>query len=217
MSLLSSNTKIDKSVELFPEYEAVILQMLPGKGVCKDYFNCLSTCLAFTGYGKFTSVRKGRQKRKDLYLQDLPAFMKTLEKELNNLCKRARKKGKKPVCRLNGFTDIDWQFPEYFINGVSLFEAYQEIQFWDYTADIDKALLNQFENYHLTFSYKNGKHGNNLESCRNAFSMGLNIAVVDLPENREVFKGQSISGDTHDFRWLDAKGQIVWLTEKKVK
>ena len=34
MKLLTTNTKIDKSMKLYPEYEASILQMLPGKGVC---------------------------------------------------------------------------------------------------------------------------------------------------------------------------------------
>ena len=222
MPLLTSNTKIDKSViwaqKQGLEYEATILQMLPGRGVCKNYKYCIKECLAFTGFAKiFPTVNKARQKRKDLFTKDLPSFMKTLEKELNNLCKRARKKGKTPVCRLNGFTDINWEDPDYYIRGDCIFNVYQEVQFYDYSADYDKTLLSCYDNYHLTFSYKKDPHGigSNVMECRNLFSKGINIAVVDTLENRKVFNGQSIQGDKHDFRFLDKKGSIVWLTFKK--
>jgi hypothetical protein len=80
-------------------------------------------------------VNKARQARKDLFTNNLSAFMVQLEKELNNLCKRANKQGKTPVCRLNGFTDIRWDLPEYYIRGDSIFNVYQDIIFYDYTAD----------------------------------------------------------------------------------
>jgi hypothetical protein len=64
----------------------------------------------------------------------------------------------------------------------------------------------------LTFSYK----GNNLLESEGLFGqMGTNIAVVDNPENRAKFGTKSIDGDKHDFRFLDDKASIVWLSFKK--
>ena len=66
MKLLTTNTKIDKSMKLYPEYEASILQMLPGKGVCVNYKNCIKECLAFTGVSKvYKTGNQARQRRKD--------------------------------------------------------------------------------------------------------------------------------------------------------
>ncbi len=213
MKLLTTNTKIDKSMVEHPKYMGTILQMLPGKGVCVNYKACIKTCLAFTGFAKiFPSVNKARQARKDLFTNNLPAFMVQLEKELNNLCKRANKQGKTPVCRLNGFTDIRWDLPEYYIRGDSIFNVYQDVIFYDYTADSGKVYENHYSNYHLTFSYK----GNNLLESEGLFGqMGTNIAVVDNPENRAKFGAKSIDGDKHDFRFLDDKASIVWLSFKK--
>lgn len=212
MKLLTSNTKIDKSNKLFKgKYKGKILQMVPGKGVCKNYKNCIKTCLFFKGYGKFQPVMKGRQKRKDLFVNDLPEFMSILRKELRNHDKTCIRQDTKGVVRLNGFTDIDWEEPEYRLDGVPIFRQFPNLQFMDYSADYYKVRYNPYPNYHLTFSYK----GNNLAQCKDLFSRGINIAVIDTPENREVFGSvRSIQGDTHDFRFLDKSSSIVWLTEK---
>jgi len=210
--LLTSNTKIDKSMKLYPEYEASILQMLPGKGVCVNYKNCIKECLAFTGFSKvYKTVNQARQRRKDLFTDNLELFKKQLVKEIRNQVKRAIKKGRKAVIRLNGFTDIDWNKPEYYIEGFTVFELFPEVIFYDYTADANKVINNEHSNYHLTFSYK----GNNEHEAKALFSeFGINTAVIDLPENNQFKSIRSIQGDTHDFRFLDNPASIVWLTFK---
>ena len=210
--LLTSNTKIDKSMKLFPEYEATILQLAPGKGVCVNYSNCIKTCLFFTGFGKFSNVQRGRINRTKYLQTDTQGFLKQLTREIRNQVKRAIKKHKTAVVRLNGFSDIDWSKPEYFVEGFCLFELFPEVIFYDYTADYDKALNNEFSNYHLTFSYK----GNNLQESKNLFAeFGINTAVVDLPENNHLKGVKSLQGDIHDFRFLDKKASIVWLSFKE--
>ena len=210
--LLTSNTKIDKSMKLFPEYEATILQLAPGKGVCVNYSNCIKTCLFFTGFGKFSNVQRGRINRTKYLQTDTQGFLKQLTREIRNQVKRAIKKNRTAVIRLNGFSDIDWSKPEYFVEGFCLFELFPEVIFYDYTADYDKALNNEFSNYHLTFSYK----GNNLQESKNLFAeFGINTAVVDLPENSHLKGVKSLQGDTHDFRFLDQKASIVWLSFKE--
>jgi len=223
MPLLTTNAKIDKSVKLCPEYEAVILQMNPGRGVCVNWELCISTCIAFTGYGKFKNVRAGREKRKKLFLNDIEGFKKQLKRELTNLVKRAEKKGKIPVCRLNGFTDIDWgqklqadgRIIEVLFDGLTVFELFPKVTFWDYSADYLKTLSNKIQNLHLTFSYK----GNNILECNKLFSKGINIAVIKTDKNWPIFfqfdASKNIDGDKHDFRFLDKKGSIVWLKFKE--
>ena len=93
MKLLTSNTKIDKSMKIHPEYEGTILQMLPGKGVCVNYKGCIKTCLAFTGFAKiYKSVNKARQQRKDLFVNHPGEFRTQINKEMHNLIKRAVKR-----------------------------------------------------------------------------------------------------------------------------
>ena len=227
MPLLTSNTKIDKSViwaqKQGLEYEAVILQMNPGKGVCVNWELCISDCIAFTGYGKFKNVRAGREKRKKLFLNDIEGFKKQLKKELTNLEKRAEKKGKIPVCRLNGFTDIDWgqklqadgRIIEVLFDGLTVFELFPKVTFWDYSADYLKTLSNKIQNLHLTFSYK----GNNILECNKLFARGINIAVINTPENQHTFRKKDnkkqYDFDAHDFRFLDKPGTIGWLKFKE--
>ena len=176
--LLTSNTKIDKSMKLFPEYEATILQLAPGKGVCVNYSNCIKTCLFFTGFGKFSNVQRGRINRTKYLQTDIQGFLKQLTREIRNQVKRAIKKNKTAVIRLNGFSDIDWSKPEYFVEGFCLFDLFPEVIFYDYTADYDKSLNNEFNNYHLTFSYK----GNNLKEANSLLvDRCISIAAIDLP------------------------------------
>ena len=52
MKLLGTNSKIDKSLKVYPEYEASILQLLPNKHLCVNYKLCIKTCLAFKGLAK---------------------------------------------------------------------------------------------------------------------------------------------------------------------
>ncbi len=100
MKLLTSNTKIDKSIKAYPEYEASILQMLPGEGICINYRKCIKNCLAFKGFAKiFKSVTKSRKAKKDYFLTQHAAFMRQLVKEIALQEKRAHKKGKTAVVR----------------------------------------------------------------------------------------------------------------------
>ena len=206
----------------YPQYNAKILQMLPGKGVCFDYKDCIKDCLAFKGMAKVypKTVIGGRKKRKDLFTNDVPMFMQQLEKELNSLSRTSYLKVKTPVVRLNGFTDIDWTLPKYHINGDTIFNTYQEIYFYDYTKVFDRVINNlsrqqTFPNYHLTFSHS----GYNLKDCAILhLAYNINIAVIDLPENRHSFRAADnnpIDMDLHDFRFLDKPGHIGYLSFKE--
>jgi hypothetical protein len=207
MKLLGTNSKIDKSLKVYPEYEASILQLLPNKHLCVNYKLCIKTCLAFKGLAKvYPSVIKSRKAKSEYFINDTNTFIKQLIKETSNQEKRALKKNKKAVVRNNGFTDID--FSKY-----GIFKLFPNVQFYDYSADYKRVLNNKYENLHYTFSYK----GNNLDECLHLLSKGINIAVIDIPKNQffNSYDVNHINGDTHDFRFLDKNNSIVWLSEKK--
>lgn len=233
MKLLTSNSKIDKSLEVFEDYEATILQMLPSKNFCVNYKSCIKTCLAFQGLAKvYPSVIKSRKAKTNFFVNDMEVFLLQVKKELRNQENRAKKKGKKAVVRLNGFTDIDWEFEQVptrcRTSSDSLFNLFPNTQFWDYTADFNKVeryLEFPRNNYHLTFSFKyDRKTGEtNIDQCNKLSKQGVSIAVVDsdwdkFKEGKDNYCN-IIDGDRHDFRWLDYKTDdminVVLLSEKK--
>jgi|TARA_R100000750_G_C2316755_1_gene84718 hypothetical protein len=207
MKLLTTNTKIDKSMELLVDYYATILQLLPNKHFCVNYKLCIKDCLAFKGLAKiYPSIIKSRKAKSEYFINDNENFIKQVIKEIKLQIKRANKKAKKAIVRLNGFTDID--FSKY-----GIFKLFPNVQFYDYSADYKRVLNNKYENLHYTFSYK----GNNLDECLHLLSKGINIAVIDIPKNQffNSYDVNHINGDTHDFRFLDKSNSIVWLSEKK--
>ena len=240
MKLLTSNTKIDKSLEVHDGYEATILQMLPSKNFCVNYKACIKTCLEFQGFAKiYPSDIKSRKAKTNFFVNDRKEFLLQTKKELRNQEKRAKKKGKKSVVRLNGFTDIDWEFEQVptkcNTSSDNLFSLFPNTQFWDYTADYDKVdrYLNfPRKNYHLTFSFKyDRKTGEtNIDQCNTLAKQGVSIAVVD--SDLEKFKSSFfdllgigipsihiVDGDKHDFRWMDYRPEdminVGLLSEKK--
>ena len=207
MKLLGTNSKIDKSLKVYPEYEASILQLLPNKHLCVNYKLCIKTCLAFKGLAKvYPSVIKSRKAKSEYFVNDTDTFIKQLIREIKNQEKRALKKNKKPVVRLNGFTDIDYE-------KFGIFKLFPNVQFYDYSADYERVLNNNNPNLHYTFSYK----GNNLKECIELLKKDISIAVIDITENQffNSYDVNHINGDTHDFRFLDKSNSIVWLSEKK--
>ena len=206
MKLLGTNSKIDKSLKVYPEYEASILQLLPNKHLCVNYKLCIKTCLAFKGLAKvYPSVIKSRKAKSEYFVNDTDTFIKQLIREIKNQEKRALKKNKKAVVRLNGFTDIDYE-------KYGIFKLFPNVQFYDYSADYERVLNNNNPNLHYTFSYK----GNNLKECIELLKNDVSIAVIDIPENQffNDYEVEHIDGDKHDFRFKHGKA-IVWLSEKK--
>ena len=206
MKLLGTNSKIDKSLKVYPEYEASILQLLPNKHLCVNYKLCIKTCLAFKGLAKvYPSVIKRRKAKSEYFVNDTDNFIKQLIREIKNQEKRALKKNKKAVVRLNGFTDIDY-------DKYGIFKLFPNVQFYDYSADYERVLNNNNPNLHYTFSYK----GNNLKECIELLKNDVSIAVIDISENQffNDYEVEHIDGDKHDFRFKHGKA-IVWLSEKK--
>jgi len=173
---------------------------------------CDKACLYSAGRGAFNNVQQSRIDKTLYFYESRDEFMSQLFKNIKNLIKKAESKGLKPLVRLNGTSDIRWEnvpFESY----DNIFEAFPDVQFYDYTKDANRKDLPV--NYDLTFSYSG------VESfapyVEKAQSKGLRMAVVFRKiENIPLsFKGiKVVSGDNSDVRHLDDQGVIVGLYAK---
>jgi len=172
---------------------------------------CAVACLYSAGRGAFNNVQQSRIDKTLYFYEARDEFMAQLFKNIKALIKKAESKGLKPLVRLNGTSDIRWENVPF--EGATIFEAFPNVQFYDYTKDANRKDLPA--NYDLTFSYSG------VESFKpyvfKAQSKGMRMAVVFRKESTipSTFKGISVvSGDNSDVRHLDHQGVIVGLYAK---
>jgi len=211
---VNSNPKIDKSNKVSKEYWSCIMHLRPvSTKICpyQDIAGCKTGCLNTAGLGGvYPSIQKARQKKTDLFLDDQAEFMRVLVKDIHTFVRACNRKDKRPAIRLNGTSDIQWEYIE--IDGyANIFEMFPEIQFYDYTK-IPTRKVEHIPNYHLTWSYSES----NESYAKLSEKVSDNIAVVfrtkDLPSR---FKGRKvIDGDKTDMRFLDEPNVIVGLKAK---
>ena len=177
---------------------------------------CHEACLNTAGRGGI--IKKGettntieiaRLRRTLLFLDEREKFLAQLHKEITAFVIRCKKNDKKPCVRLNGTSDIQWEYELH--EGKNMFEHFPEVQFYDYTK-IPTRKVDNIPNYHLTWSYSeaNEKYAKMFDQVPN------NKAVVfrdkELPS---MFKGlKVINGDDHDMRFLDKPNSVVGLKAK---
>lgn len=170
---------------------------------------CLAACLFTAGRaGIFEAVNAARVMRTRFLHDNRQAFIAMLRGEIAALIRKAKRRGLKPVVRLNGTSDLPWEklAPE-------LFAEFPRLRFYDYCKGIRRALAFAAgklpRNYHLTFSYSE----TNAAAAGLAIAAGVNVAAVadgvkvgqlfslpGLAEPRPTF-----SADRHDLRFLDRK------------
>lgn len=230
MGLLAVNTDAKTSKGQKLGYFTGIMYLSPHKmangkvNVCGDATpNCIDACLNTAGRGAMNSVQDARIKKTLEFLENPKEFMVNIYKEIVKLQK---KYGQNLVIRLNGTSDLPFENikvvleDRYYSN---IFEAFPNVQFYDYTKNPRRALTNTICNYYLTFSRAETKL--NIEYSRNVLNEGKNVAMVFSKElhekivkmgkivynNREV---NVIDGDETDLRFLDIPNSIVALKAK---
>jgi hypothetical protein len=230
MGLLAVNTDAKTSKGQKLGYFTGIMYLSPYKmangkvNVCGDATKgCIESCLNEAGRGAFSNVQDARVKKTLEFLENPKEFMVKIYKEIIKLQK---KYGNSLVIRLNGTSDLPFENikvvleDRYYSN---IFEAFPNVQFYDYTKNPRRALTNKIGNYYLTFSRAETKL--NIEYSRNVLNEGKNVAMVFSKElhekivkmgkivynNREV---NVIDGDETDLRFLDMSNSIIALKAK---
>lgn len=184
---------------------------------------CLAACLFTAGRaGIFEAVNAARVMRTRFLHDNRAGFIAMLKGEISALIRKAKRRGLRPVVRLNGTSDLPWETlaPE-------IFAEFPRLRLYDYTKSVRRALAFAAgklpRNYHLTFSLSE----TNAAAAGLAIAAGVNVAAVAdgvKPGQRFAFPGlpearPTFSADRHDLRFLDrpakdGKGRIGILKAK---
>ena len=195
---------------------------------------CIYPCLNVAGRGKFSNVQQARINKTLRYLDEREQFLADLVADLLAFLRYCIRNGVIPAVRLNGTSDIQWEVGHPVTrNGVeytSIFEAFPEVQFYDYTKIAKRVLKPLPANYALTLSYSAANPRYSEMIINAALASGANVAVVYrtkamrdalLESGSSVSSGNGatlsrsvIDGDKTDMRFLDEKGVIVGLYAK---
>lgn len=192
---------------------------LSGYQTCpKATEGCKAACLNTAGRGIYNKVQQARINKTKRFFEDRQNFMVDLYNDIIALIRKAEREGLIPVMRLNGTSDLAWEKFSFEIDNLkfrNLFEAFPNIQWYDYTKILNRKSALSIKNYHLTFSLS---ENNDLEALE-ALDNGMNVAVVvNIKRNVEkpkTFSGRdAVDGDESDTRFIDGKGKFILLTAK---
>jgi hypothetical protein len=209
-------------------YKTAILYMSPhkqnstGKNLCPfATAGCAAACLYTAGRGKFNNVKRARIAKSEYFINDRDNFLTLLFTEVRKL---AKKFGKDLAIRLNGTTDI--RYAKLKVNGLNIFEAFPNVQFYDYTKSPNIVYdAVEYSNYSVTFSRAettSNKTWANLfakEKKANVAAV-LNKELYDVLFDKGTLESSSfkflnlINGDLHDLRFLDPINSIICLKSK---
>ncbi|MGH7177294.1 MAG: GP88 family protein [Tepidisphaeraceae bacterium] len=229
LTSMVSNPKTRKQLDAYG-LEGVILHLLAADAAYKALGKrgtvcpaarlnrCAAACLVNQGRGRMRSVYQSRLRKTRLFIEDRAAFLAQLRSELRSLERRAERKGRRAVARLDGTSDLGLAF--------QLAPEFPGVQFYDYTKVYRRLLRARPVNHHLTFSLGAG----NADQARAALGLGFNVTAVFRARKSDelpTFLGDAgldgwesyrdvpvIDGDAHDFRFLDPAGVIVGLRSK---
>jgi len=197
-----------------------IVYLMPDDKLCpmSALAGCREGCLVAAGRAAtFQTIGKARAARTAFFRADRGAFMALLRLEIAAMIRKAERAGLTPAIRLNGTSDINWANVSDPADGQTLFEAFRDTQFYDYSKSpsILRAAAGE-PNWHLTASYSgaNGQYRDLITAAARKY--GANLAVVFRTKVMPAeFNGQRVvSGDETDLRFLDDKGVIVGLSAK---
>ena len=202
--LTSSDAKTTKGEKI--GYKTYIMYLSPasqnslGINICpfasKD---CTKLCLFSAGRGKFDNVKKGRINKTEYYLKDKKGFLEQLKKEITKISKRHKKNGKKYAIRLNGTSDLNFSH---------IIKQFPEVQFYDYTKGLNRAIKNKLPNYDITFSMSESNHKEVAIALYNRIRTAI-VTSFDFSKYKSLYNYPVIDGDYTDLRFLDGFGLVL--------
>lgn len=177
---------------------------------------CKDGCLNLAGMGIYSNVQKARINKTIRWFQNRDKFLQDLFLDISRFVVKCEKHDRLPAVRLNGTSDI--QFENYPVNGFkNIFEAFPNVQFYDYTKIAKRAYKVLPENYHLTLSYSQASpvYAKSVIKAHNETGISLAIVVRSKAIAQDsIALPNHISGDETDLRFLDKSNSIVVLYAK---
>jgi hypothetical protein len=235
------NAKLRKSQ--IESYRLVSLSLAKnldsGHQVCEQASaECSALCVGSDGVGKaqvFDFIKAQRiMKTKRLFEHRTETLMVIIG-EIEREVRAANRNGEIVVCRLNTFSDLAWEEPEF----GCLPQLFPEVVNYDYTKRhfrVKRLKEWGIENYHLCGSWSELKR--HQAACKDLLESGYNVAVPfsspglhagnkalrqDIPKRFNLFGDHfydCVDGDSNDMRFLDpgatrsGRGRLICLRLK---
>lgn len=221
----SSNPKTKKGEKL--NYMTFILHLAPfklsGHNVCQWATKiCRLICLNFSGHGAIikegettNDVQQARIWRTKQFFQQQEAFLAQLVHDIEHAIRYATERGFIACFRLNGTSDLLWEYIPVIRAGkryASIFEAFSDVQFYDYTKAPYDVRRHDLPNYDLTFSYAEtlANHINAEKWLAHGHNMSVVWGIAKDKPLPEMFQGRRVfNADANDLRFLDTKGGFI--------
>jgi hypothetical protein len=187
---------------------------------------CHEPCLVKSGRAElFESIMTARIAKTLRYFKNRAAFMAELVRDIERFVSHCARQGVLPAVRLNGTSDIQYEVAHPCVRGgarfASIFEAFPEVTFYDYTKIYKRCYRALPANYSLTLSYSGANPRYAAAVLQTAHETGVNVATVFRSKhdrNAIMAHGWNdrpvIDGDETDMRFLDPRGVIVGLYAK---
>ena len=198
-------------------FRTAILYLAPsnesGVDVCPySSPGCVAGCLYTAGRGTMAGTKNARINRTHHLITNRVRFMVDLEQEIREAWEKATQDKVTLVVRLNGTSDIDWNF--YYDGKQTIFSKFPTIQFYDYTKDYRKLERNKIPNYHLTYSYHENASKDKCFDVLHKHHGNVAVVYMTREQQREAVEVGAIDGEAHDLRFLDKPGKVVALLAK---
>lgn len=231
----NSSVKIEKGLK--KSYDTYIIYLSPYWSY-NEYDNlcpssspgCRSTCLVTSGQLKNPAPKQSQLDKTAFWLNAPETFLMEAHKEILAAEKSFKSTGKKFCVRMNGTSDIPFEYKSYTFGGKkykNIMEAFPNVQFYDYTKIYARLGKTPF-NYHLTFSASE----TNTAQWKDALKRGFQVAMVfgalapktdkktgqykrkpgNIPTIYNGFK--VVDGDETDLTFLQDPGVILGLRSK---
>ena len=191
-------------------FTTIILMLSPanksGYEVCAfSSPGCRAACLSTSGHGRYQRTQNAQIKRTKRFFEDREGFKADMIHDIRALIRKCEREGTTPCVRCNGCSDIDWmvEFPE-------VFSMFPNVQFYDYTKDIDRPFRQLPPNYQLTYSRSEDTPDT---TVRGMLRSGVNVAIPFETVPSTFMGFPVLSGDIDDLRHTDKHG-IVGLSCK---
>lgn len=214
------------------EYETAIMYLAPadmvdGVNLCPlaVLAGCKSACLNTAGRGAMNNVQAARIRKTIMWRDDRDMFMDTLIADLTKFAAYCERKGVKPVVRLNGTSDIQWERIKH--NGKTVFERFPNIQFYDYTKIVKRAYNAVRKDWPANYSIVLSQSGANYKYSQDCYKAhrDTGIPMIMVVRNKAMVASalrvnerrgfaNSVDGDKDDLRFLDKPGSVIYLAAK---
>lgn len=172
---------------------------------------CTAVCLNTSGYGRYKRAQLARIRRTKLFFENPEEFWEMVIWDIKALIRKADRENLKPAVRMNGTSDINWL--DYPYHGLTIFERFPGVQFYDYTKRLDILTASVgVHNWTVVFSYAETTKNHN--DAQLAVQMGFSLAAVFESLPSEYLSLPVVDGDLHDLIFT-RNGQMILGLEPK--